>query len=136
MTFTWDSSLLATSALQQVRLTIGDTVSTDELLSDELIEFRLGQYSDDVLLASIECVRDILAQFARDIDKNAVGFSTTRSQKTTHYTDLLKELKQRSSSICEAFVGGTSNSEAETLNSDSDYRQVGITIGWGQNDGA
>ena len=134
MTFTWDPTALATSELQQVRLTIGDRDSGKPLLTDEEINFRLDQYSDGVLPASIRCVQDILAKLARDVDRSNVGMSSTRSQQTTHYRDLLKELKAENSTLGEMYVGGTSDSAEDAINSSTDYRQVGITLGWGKNE--
>ena len=135
MTFTWDPTALATSALQQVRLTIGDRDSDKPLLTDEEIEFRLDQHSDYVLTSAIDCVTDILAKLARDVDVSHVGMNASRSQKTTHYQDLLKKLEAKAGTLCNVYVGGTSESEAEAINSNSDYRQGAITLGWGKNDG-
>ena len=135
MTFTWDPTTLATSELQQVRLTIGDKDSNKPLLTDEEIEFRLDQHGDIVLPTAVDCVGDILAKLARDVDRNNVGMSATRSQQVQHYQDLLKELKAQAGTVCEAYVGGTSDSEADTINSNSDYRQIGITMDWGKNNG-
>lgn len=133
MTFTWDPTSLSSSELQQVRQTIGDIKSDNPLLTDGQIEWRLSQYDDDVLLASIKCVMDILGMIARDIDRNHVGMSSTRSQQTVHYTDLLKQLKEEAGGLCEIDIGGLSDDEEETINDDDDYRQAGITIGWGKN---
>ena len=134
MTFTWDPTALATSELQQVRLTIGDRDSGKPLLTDEEINFRLDEYSDGVLPASIRCVQDILAKLARDVDRSNVGMSSTRSQQTTHYRDLLKELRAENSTLGEMYVGGISDSAEDAVNSSTDYRQVGITLGWGKNE--
>jgi hypothetical protein len=61
--------------------------------------------------------------------------SATRSQQTTHYQDLLKKLEAKSSVLAECYVGGTSNDEADTLNSNGDYRQPAITRDWDKNNG-
>jgi hypothetical protein len=135
MTFTWDISSLSTSALQRVRLTIGDTIEADALLTDEEIEYRLSEYDDNVLVTSIKCVRDILAKLTRKTDRSNVGMSNTRSQLTVHYRDLLKDLMEEAGGLCEVDVGGLSDDEEETINSDDDYRQIEITMGWGKNNG-
>jgi len=134
MTFTWDSSDL-TTALSQVRSAIGDTQENKQMLSDEQIEFRLDQYDDAVGPTAIRCVQDVIAHLARDVDRSNVGMSASRSQQITHYKDLLKELKAESRGVAESYVGGLSNSAADSINSDSDYRQVGVGIGWGKNNG-
>jgi hypothetical protein len=132
MTFTWDPSDLST-ALSQVRQTIGDIASTDPLLTDEQIAWRLGQYSQAVQPASIRCVHDIIAKLARDVDRSNVGMSATRSQKITHYKDLLEKLQGENRALAEMSVGGLSESAAATVNSDSDYRKVRMWLGWGKN---
>ena len=133
MTFTVDSALIATSARQQVRHMIGDIDVNKPLLTDEQIDWRLGQYNSSPSAAAIPCVRDILGKLAREVDRNAMGMSASRSQQITHYKDLLEELKADAGSLAEIYVGGTSDSEAETINSDEDYRKVAITLGWGKN---
>jgi len=134
MTFTWDETDLST-ALAQVRMTIGDTVENKALLTDEQIAFRLTQHSQAVIPSSISCIQDILAQIARNVDRSNVGMSATRSQATTHYTDLLKTLRKESALVAEVDVGGISVSAEKAVNSDPDYKQVGMTIGWGRNNG-
>jgi hypothetical protein len=123
MTWTLDETVLSTSALQQVRATIGDTNSTDPLLTDEHIEWRLDEYSNNVVRASVRCVQDIIAKLGRDIDRSNVGMSASRSQKIQHYQDILKELKSQQSLLGGVFYGGTSTSAATTINSSTDYRQ-------------
>lgn len=134
MTFTWDATDLST-ALSQVRSSIGDTDTNRPLLTDEQITWRLDQYDDDVSAASIRCVQDILGMLARDIDRSNVGMSASRSQQITHYKDLLVELKEENASLAEMFVGGISDDAEDTINSDEDYRQIPITVGWGKNNG-
>ena len=134
MTFTWDDTDLST-ALSQVRLTIGDTDTNRPLLTDEEITYRLGLHSNGILVTSIDCVKDILAKIARDIDRSGEKVSGTRSQKTQHYKDLLKQLMQDNATLCEAYVGGTSDAEADTLEADDDWRAPGMTIDWGKNNG-
>jgi hypothetical protein len=126
VTFTWDTATLTTSALQQVRATIGDIDSGKPLLTDEQINWRLGQYSSSVTPAAIACVRDIIAKLARDVDRSNVGFSSTRSQQITHFKDLLTQLQADNMTLAEVSLGGVSDSAEEALNSDSDYRQFPI----------
>jgi hypothetical protein len=132
VTFTFDATDLST-ALSQVRTTIHDTDSANPLLTDEQINWRLGQVSQDVRSASIRCVRDIMAALTRNIDRSNVGMSATRSQKFQQYKDLLAELKEEAAGLGEVFIGGTSDDEADTLNSDSDYIQASIKRRWGRN---
>lgn len=133
MTFTWDASLLGTSALQQVRATIGDTDSLRALLTDEQINWRLGLYDDEVVPSSIACIKDIIAKLARDVDRNNVGMGSQRSQQIQHYKDLLKELVGENVGLASPYLGGISDSAEDAINSNSDYRQMPVKIGWGNN---
>jgi len=128
MTFTWSATDLSTN-LAKVRATIGDTNSDNQLLSDEHINAWLTYYSDDVIKAATRCVRDIIAQLARDFDRSATGFSGSRSQKINHYKMLLEELQRDSGLLAEMFVGGLSKDTEESFNDDEDYKGPSIAIG-------
>lgn len=120
MTFTYSSSSIATD-LAKVRLTIGDTDSNSPLLTDEEINYFLGE-KDDIVLAACDCVRAIIAKLARDVDRSNLGMSASRSQKQQHYQDLLGRLEaQAMSAGGELFVGGTSLAEKESLEEDDDF---------------
>ncbi len=119
MTFTYSSSSISTD-LAKVRLTIGDTDRDQALLSDEEINYYLARKAS-VTLAAIDCVKAILAKLARDVDRNNLGMSATRSQKTQHYRDLLKDLQAESMTVGEVFVGGVSEAERESIEEDEDF---------------
>ena len=119
MTWTYSSTSLSTD-LAKVRLKIGDTNTNNQLLSDEEIQVSLDEYSD-TKLASIGCIRAILAKLARDIDRSNLGMSAQRSQQIQHYKDLLAELSSESGLYAEPFFGGGSLDEKDSLESDSDY---------------
>lgn len=119
MTFTYSSSSISTD-LAKVRLAIGDTDSNTALLTDEEINYYLDR-KGDVTLAAIDCVKAILAKLARDVDRNNLGMSATRSQKTQHYRDLLKDLQAEQRTVAELFVGGTSIAERESIDEDDDF---------------
>jgi len=90
MTWSYDDSL--PTDRDKVRFRIGDTDSEEELLSNETLDALLV-IRNDVVLASIDAVQAILAKFAREIDRQALGLGGPRSQKTTHYENLLKVLR-------------------------------------------
>ena len=90
MTWSYDDSL--PTDRDKVRFRIGDTDSEEELLSNETLDALLV-IRDDVVLASIDAVQAILAKFAREIDRQALGLGGPRTQKTTHYENLLKVLR-------------------------------------------
>jgi len=119
MTWTFDEEDISTN-LAKVRVTIGDTDSDEELLSDEIINFRLTQASDNVKVAAIACVRDILAKLSRKTDRTGTGFSASRSQKFEQYSALLKELTGDATLVATATLTGGSISERENLRDDDD----------------
>lgn len=69
--WTYYPTKLATSPKDQVRLLIGDTVSTDPQMQDEEINFYLTQRSS-VWGAAAECCMTLATKFARSVDQ-AVG---------------------------------------------------------------
>ena len=113
-----------TTTLSQIRMKIGDTggpAGADEVfLTDE----RINQIYDErpsILGASVECVRQILGDIARKTDVSAGSLNTSRSQLTTHYRDLLRDL------------GGVSISRRDTLLADDDYEGPAFEIGMDEN---
>jgi len=65
--WTYDATQLATSSLMQVRLEIGDTAYSDQLLYDEEINFFLSQ-RPNIYGAGADACRAIASKFARQID--------------------------------------------------------------------
>ena len=117
-----------TTNLDIVRLTIGDTNSSSWILTDAEINYRIGLTSD-TRLASIACVKDILAKIARDVAKSTTGPSSSRDQKTTHYRDLLKDLEAEAYQAAGGKAGGTSIAENNALEANSDFDQPAFKIG-------
>lgn len=118
MSFSFNESL--TSDLDKVRLRIGDTDSEEVLLSNETITALLT-IRNDVILTAIDCVEAILGKLAREIDRQALGLGGPRSQKTTHYQALLKELRAEAArGSTGVFFGGGSIAEKESIREDTD----------------
>jgi hypothetical protein len=121
MTWTFDATSVSTD-LAKVRLLIGDTNSASQLLTDEIINVYLSA-KDSVRLAAIDCVQTILAKIAVDVDSNAMGMSGSRSQKTSQYRDLLRDLQAMSNTEAEVYAGGTSIADADADADDDDLIQ-------------
>ena len=126
MTFSYSTSLATDK--DKVRFRIGDTDSNRELQSDEEINAVLAA-KPSVLPASMECVEAILAKIARDIDRNAAGISSSRSQAFTHYKDLLVKLSREMLTESEMFVGGLSKAAKRSFEADSDFVRPSFDIG-------
>ena len=126
MTFSYDPDQTTTRDI--VRFRIGDTDSNRELLSNEELNAIIARKAA-VLPASVEAVEAILALIARDIDRNAAGVSSSRSQMTTHYEALRGKLVREMMTESEMFVGGLSKSAKAGFEDDSNFVKPSFQIG-------
>ena len=116
----WSYSDSLSTDRERLRFRIGDVDTNEQLLSNETLDALLTARGDPIL-AAIDAVEGILAKFAREIDRQALGLGGSRSQKTQFYRDLLQELRaQAARGTTSAFFGGGSISEKESIQSDSD----------------
>tara|TARA_R100001510_G_C7603420_1_gene169305 strand:- start:355 stop:759 length:405 start_codon:yes stop_codon:yes gene_type:complete len=116
---TWSYNENLSTDRDKVRFRIGDTDTDDQLLSNETIDALLV-IRNDVVLASIDSVQAILAQFAREIDRQALGLGGPRSQKTTHYENLLKILRaEADKGATGVFYGGATIAEKDDALADT-----------------
>ena len=125
---TWSYSSALSTDRDKIRLKIGDTNTNDQLLADEAIDVALLD-TDDVILAAITCVKWILAKIARDVDRSTQGPTSSRSQKTLHYRELLEDLEKEAYASVGCEVGGVSDSSKTTLESDTDFLQPTFSVG-------
>ena len=116
---TWSYNENLSTDRDKVRFRIGDTDTDDQLLSNETIDALLV-IRNDVVLASIDSVQAILAKFAREIDRQALGLGGPRSQKTTHYENLLKILRaEADKGATGVFYGGATIADKEDALADT-----------------
>lgn len=94
MTFTYDETDLSTN-LAKIRTLISDVDSTDQLLSDEVINFYLSEASDNIYTAAYLAANAIQAKFARLVDTSIESVSVKYSQKAAQYAALSKDLKSQ-----------------------------------------
>ena len=106
---TWSYQDPTQSSKDAVRFTIGDTVSTDPLLSDEEINFLLTDSAVDE--ASYYGALAIAAKFSRSVDKSVGKIRISNSQKTKQYQDLAKELWLKMGILAVPTAGGLYESE-------------------------
>lgn len=96
---TWsysEDSLDTTTAigrLNSVRLLVGDTDSTDQLVQDEEVEFALDQSSNNIYYAASWCASVIAAKFSRKVTTQLDG------QLRADYSDLAKQYQKLSGSL-------------------------------------
>ena len=126
MTWSYDESL--PTDRDKIRFKIGDIDTEEQLLSNETLDTLLV-IRNDVTLASIDAVEGILAKFAREIDRQALGLGGPRSQKTLHYRELLKELRAEAArGSTGIFFGGGSIAEKTAILSDPDKPKAPFRI--------
>jgi len=122
MTWTYDPTDLSTD-LAKVRLYIGDTDTTDQLASDEEINAAIAATSDLYAAASMMC-QAISAKFARQIDTSVESVSRKASQRSQQYNKMAKDYTtlstQSGAGLGVPYVGGVSESEMDSVESDSD----------------
>lgn len=121
MTWTYDSTDISTD-LAKVRLLIGDTNTNEQLLADEEINFYIGRKAD-VTLSAADCCDAIVAKLSRDTDRNNLGMGAQRSQKIQHYQDLADRYRNEGRMEAGAFAGGTSKSDEDSWEADTDTKQ-------------
>lgn len=129
---TWQYSGDPDTDSKQVRLLVGDTNSQAQLLTDSEVTFILGLTSD-IFAAAADGCDIIIAKLARDVDRNDIGMSATRSQQIQHYTDLRDSLRKRAESNAEPYAGAQSQNEKDSDRDDTDLPQPAIRRGMNDN---
>jgi len=134
MSWTYDPAVLDNTAAglrNQVRLRIGDTDASWELLQNEEIDYYLGLSGSDVLTAAIGAVRAIIAKFGRQADLWMGHTRVHREQFFEQYRTLLEELEleRTSTTVAEIYVGGISIADKESLDANPDAVQPSFSIG-------
>lgn len=91
MTWTYDGP--NGSAVDRVRLLIGDTDETDPLLQDEEIAFFLGEAGDSIYQAAHDCCYAVGSKFARMATSKSVGdLSLSYSDRARAFMDQAERL--------------------------------------------
>jgi hypothetical protein len=86
--------------LDQVRVLIGDTDTTDQLLTDEIIKSTISS-TGGILFAAARCATMIAAKFSRKVTKSIGDKSVQFQELSQNYrllaSDLLQEAKRSAS---------------------------------------
>lgn len=118
MTWTYSGDP-ATNTRDAVRWLVGDTDTTDQLVSDEEITYALAQHGSTDVAAAIVC-EAIAARFARQADKTVGDLRITLSQKAAAYQARAAELRKQGLLYAVPTAGGISIAGKEQLESDAD----------------
>lgn len=105
--------------LDVVRGIIGDTDTTDQLLTDEKIEAELARHGS-VTAAAIACAESLAALFARRVDVRFGPSSESASQVYAHYKELIARLRKNLTFAAVPFAGGISKVDKQTREADTD----------------
>lgn len=95
MAWTYDVTELATSAIAQVRLTIGDTDPNDPLMQDEEIQFVLGQAAGDVMSASVLCCDFLVRRFGKMASYSLGAYSVNYSKRAEVFRQLAADFRKQ-----------------------------------------
>jgi hypothetical protein len=130
MTWTYTPAWLslasgATTSMTQVRLLIGDTMTSDQQLQDEEIYFVLS-FQPTQNYAAADCADLISAKYARQINTENSLLRVSAAARHKHYEDLAKRLRKNGPGVVpggenagailgEVYAGGTSHLANEVL---------------------
>lgn len=119
--WSYDVTLLGSSARTVVRLTIGDTTESLPLLQDEEIDYFLSVNGGSVAGASQAAVRAILAKFATMPSRQRAGLTEVEwSDLLARLTAVMEELDEQVAGTVVPFAGGTSIQDITTRDANAD----------------
>ena len=123
MTWTYAGDPSATS-LASIRFLIGDTDTTDQLLSDEEINYLIVEEGASYKTASFAC-RAIAAKFARLMQRNIGGLGADFSAKFRQYSELADALTEKNDAQpVSLYASGWKISAKEVIDSDTDRENI------------
>jgi len=119
-TYTSTSSTFLASSLGVVRRRVGDTDTSDQLMTDEEINSEISS-AGTTLLASRNIAKSLAAKFARRMDSKMGKLDLKNSQMFEHYTALAEELDlEIATGGATPWAGAPSKADKETQQLDTD----------------
>lgn len=131
MTWSYASGSPGSVDLDWVRLRIGDTDTSDQLLQDEEIEALVTSEGNRHMAAVVAC-ETIAAKFARHADKTVGKLSISMSQAAERYLSLADRLRSdvtMDSGSGGPYAGGISRSDKEADETDTDRVSPAFSVG-------
>lgn len=118
---TWTYTGPANSDSDAVRFLIGDTLSTDPLLSNEEVAWLLSERGG-VYPAAIQACETLAAKFARMTDTVVDDVEVKASQRAKQFRELRADLQRRAALSGGAlpYLGGQSISDKQAREDDTD----------------
>lgn len=136
MAWSYNPTLLATSALFRVRFLCGDTDTTDQQVQDEEVTFALSKEQNVEDLAAALICEHLATRFSRDASKTIGSLSVTASERAKAYAERAADLRagaQSGAGVSTVFCGGLSISGKQTLDDDADAVQPNFAVGMDDN---
>ena len=137
MSWSYDPNTLNTTTsagrLNTVRLLVGDTDTTDQLVQNEEITFALSQTGDNVYYGAVWICRAIAAKFSRLVTTTLDGsLSANYSDKAKQYNQLAVQIesqgKKTSGKALGVFAGGISVSDMTVVSATTDRVKPAFSI--------
>lgn len=124
MTWSYSTADLATSTKDQVRMTIGDTDTTAQLLQDEEITWAISVESS-MWGAAARCCEAISRNFYRkaDVRVGRGGTMVNWSGAAKQYGDMAAAFRKRANSMNSPWAGGTSIAAKDSAAANTDLVQ-------------
>lgn len=134
MTWSYSITTLAATPKDQVRLLIGDTLTTDPQMQDEEIAYYLTQRSS-VYGAAAECCRTLQARFSRSVDQKGGDTETKYSQLAKAYGIKAIEFEQKAAAAGagKPYAGGISIADKQAQEQNTDRVAPQFQIGMDEN---
>ena len=127
---TWTYSTVLTANKDLVRYLVGDTDTTEQLVSDEEITNGALVRNPDVNLAAAEIADRIALKFARDATTRVGDTHVNFSDRARQYAALAVELRSAAGMRgARSFAGGISKADKDTREEDTDRVLPGFTRG-------
>lgn len=132
MTWTYAGTPGTASTAEQrdaVRFWVGDTDTSDQLVTDEEIGFAIDNQGS-LKSASAEVARAIAAKYSRQADKEVGDLSIKLSQRAVQYLSLATSLdKQAARASASPFLGGSSISSKDSYKTAADRVRPAFEVG-------
>jgi len=106
----------ATSAIDRVRLIVGDTNTEFDYLSDETYQYLLNKYQNNEQATAMEAARYILGSLAKYSRQRTGDIEVYGAEMFKNYKDFLIELLRNPQMLlarAQAYAGGISKSDME-----------------------
>lgn len=135
MSWTYEPTLIAASAMMQVRLAIGDILPSAPQLQDEEINYFLSIRST-INGACAECCRSLAARYSRSVDMKAGDNSRSFSQMAKAYSTqaAIFESKAAMGGAAVPYAGGISVADKMQQEQNPDRVSPQFNIGMDDND--